>query len=70
MTLDWLGLVPKQTGPGGSVKLLGISKRGDGYLRMLLIHDSRSVIAHAKVPGPWLQQIKGRRPANVVFVPP
>ncbi len=64
----WLGLVPKQTGSGGRVKLLGISKRGDGYLRTLLIHGARSVIAHAKEPGPWLQQIKGRRPANVVFV--
>ncbi len=64
----WLGLVPKQTGSGGRVKLLGISKRGDTYLRTLLIHGARSVIAHAKEPGPWLQQIKGRRPANVVFV--
>ena len=64
----WLGLVPKQTGTGGKVKLLGISKRGDGYLRTLLIHGARSVIARAKEPGPWLQQIQGRRPANVVFV--
>ena len=64
----WLGLVPKQTGSGGKVKLLGISKRGDGYLRCLLIHGARSVIAHAKEPGPWLQSIKARRPSNVVFV--
>ena len=64
----WLGLVPKQTGSGGKVRLGGISKRGDTYLRCLLIHGARSVIAHAKEPGPWLQQIKGRRPANVVFV--
>lgn len=64
----WLGLVPKQTGSGGRVKLLGISKRGDGYLRTLLIHGARSVIAHAKEPGPWLAQIKDRRPSNVVFV--
>jgi transposase len=64
----WLGLVPKQTGSGGKVKLLGISKRGDGYLRCLLIHGARSVIAHAKEPGPWLDSIKARRPSNVVFV--
>jgi len=64
----WLGLVPKQSGTGGKVKLLGISKRGDTYLRTMLIHGARSVIAHAKEPGPWLQQIKARRPANVVFV--
>ncbi len=58
----WLGLVvPKQTGSGGQVKLLGISKRRDTYLRCLLIHGARSVIAHAKEPGRWLQQIKGRR---------
>ena len=64
----WLGLVPKQTGSGGKVKLLGISKRGDAYLRCLLIHGARSVIAHTKEPGPWLHSIKARRPSNVVFV--
>jgi transposase len=64
----WLGLVPKQTGSGGKVRLGGISKRGDTYLRTLLIHGARSVLAHAKEPGPWLEQIKARRPANVVIV--
>jgi transposase len=64
----WLGLVPKQTGTGGKVRLGGISKRGDTYLRTLLIHGARSVLAHAKEPGPWLQQIQARRPANVVIV--
>ena len=44
----WLGLVPKQTGSGGKVRLGGISKRGDTYLRTLLIHGARSVLAHAK----------------------
>jgi len=61
----WLGLVPKQSGTGGKVKLLGISKRGDTYLRTLLIHGARSVLLHAKEPGPWLEQIKARRPTNV-----
>lgn len=64
----WLGLVPKQRGTGGRVNLLGISKRGDTYLRTLLIHGARAVLHHAKEPGPWLEQIKARRPANVVIV--
>lgn len=64
----WLGLVPKQTGTGGKVRLGGISKRGDSYVRTLLIHGARSVLRHAKEPGPWLEQLKGRRPANVVIV--
>ena len=39
----WLGLVPKQASSGGKPKLLGISKRGDVYLRTLLIHGARAV---------------------------
>ncbi len=46
----WLGLVPEQTGTGGRIRLLGISKRGDTYLRTLLIHGARSVLTHAKEP--------------------
>lgn len=64
----WLGLVPGQTGTGGRVRLLGISKRGDTYLRTLLIHGARSVLAHTKEPTPWLEDIKKRRPPNVVAV--
>jgi ferrous iron transport protein B len=64
----WLGLVPKQTGSGGKVRLGNISKRGDTYMRTLLIHGARSVLHHVKDPGPWLQQIKERRPGNVVIV--
>ena len=64
----WLGLVPAQTGTGGRVKLLGISKRGDTYLRTLLIHGARAVLMHAKEPGKWLQDIGKRRPLNVVVV--
>ncbi len=63
----WLGLVTQQTGSGGRVKLLGISKRGAGYLRTLLIHGARSVIAHAKEPGPWLQKIKGHPPTLLLL---
>lgn len=64
----WVGLVPRQSGSGGKVNLHGISKRGDTYLRMLLIHGARSVLTHSKTPGPWIEQMKGRRPANVVIV--
>lgn len=64
----WLGLVPSQTGSGGKVRLGGISKRGDTYMRTLLIHGARSVLSHAKEPGAWLEGIKSRRPANVVIV--
>jgi len=64
----WLGLVPRQVGTGGRVKLLGISKRGDSYLRTLLIHGARAVLTHSKDPGAWLEQLKSRRPTNVAIV--
>jgi len=64
----WAGLVPRQTGTGGKTRLHGISKRGDTYLRTLLIHGARSVLTHAKEPSPWVEQIKQRRPSNVVIV--
>lgn len=64
----WLGLVPAQTGSGGRVKLLGISKRGDTYLRTLLIHGARSALLCTKEPSEWLQEISKRRPPNVVIV--
>lgn len=43
----WLGLVPRQHSSGGKTRLFGISKRGDTYLRTLLIHGARSVVRHA-----------------------
>lgn len=64
----WLGLVPSQSGTGGKVRLGHISKRGDTYLRTLLIHGARSVLHHSKEPGPWLEGIKQRRHANVATV--
>jgi transposase len=63
-----LGLVPGQHSSGGKALLLGISKRGDSYLRMLLIHGARSVLRC--VPGKsdplssWLQQLAARRGMN------
>lgn len=64
----WLGLVPAQVGTGGKVRLLGISKRGDTYLRTLLIHGARAVLLHAKEKGQWLDELGKRRPPNVVIV--
>ena len=68
----YLGLVPRQSGTGGRVKLLGISKRGDTYLRTLLILGARSVLLSQRRRGrsvdPWLAESLERRPNNVVVV--
>lgn len=64
----WIGLVPAHTGTGGKTRLLGISKRGDTYLRTLLIHGARAVLLHTKTPSRWMQEIGQRRPPNVVTV--
>lgn len=64
----WVGLVPRQSGTGGKIRLHGISKRGDTYLRTLLIHGARSVLTRTKTPSTWVEQMKGRRPPNVVIV--
>ncbi|MEA3103245.1 MAG: transposase [Caballeronia mineralivorans] len=67
----WLGLVPKQSSSGGKNILLGISKRGDTYLRTLLIHGARGVIQAAQRRGDkegWLPRLLQRRNPNVVAV--
>jgi len=67
----WLGLVPKQHSSGGKVNLQGISKRGDTYLRTLLIHGARAVIrAMQNKPAAqsWLAQLLTRRHKNVAAV--
>jgi transposase len=64
----WLGLVPSQHSTGGKEKLGGISKRGDGYLRTLLIHGSRSVMRWRSRSWSWLAKLLDRRPANVAAV--
>jgi len=64
----FMGLVPRQSGTGGRVKLLGISKRGDVYLRTLLIHGARAVIRCQKEREPWLEKLLARRPVNVAVV--
>jgi transposase len=65
---SFLGLVPRQSGTGGKIRLGSISRRGDPYLRTLLIHGARSVMCHAKVPTKWQREIQARRPANVAAV--
>jgi len=64
----WLGLVPRHTGTGGKIRLLGISKRGDVYLRTLLIHGARASVLCGKAPSEWLKNMLKRRPKNVVIV--
>lgn len=68
----WIGLVPRQYSTGGKPKLLGISKRGNSYLRRLLIHGARSVIQNvdrrAHRFGLWLTQLEQRAHGNVVAV--
>ena len=53
----WLGLVPAHTGTGGKTRMLGISKRGDTYLRTLLIHGARSVLTRLAAPPSSCQAI-------------
>jgi transposase len=67
----WMGLVPRQHSSGGKQNLLGISKRGDTYLRTLLIHGARAVIRFAESkaePDSWLRKLMVRRNKNVAAV--
>ena len=68
----WVGLVPGQHSSGGKDRLLGISKRGNAYLRTLLIHGARSVVksAHRKDDrlSVWIQGLCARRNKNVAAV--
>lgn len=67
----WLGLVPRQHSSGGKSNLLGMSKRGDTYLRTLLIHIARSVVYRAGQkadPCNWVNAVVQRRNKNVAAV--
>jgi len=68
----WIGLVPGQHSSGGKDRLLGISKRGDAYLRTLLIHGARSAIRAAKGKedslSRWVQNLCSRRNKNIAAV--
>ena len=67
----WLGLVPRQCSSGGKSVLLGMSKRGDAYLRTLLIHGARAVIRqtrHNPAGRAWLHKLLERRHVNIAAV--
>lgn len=68
----WLGLVPRQNSSGGKDTLLGISKRGNTYLRTLLIHGARSVLfslkRRADRPEGWLARLVAPRNSNIAAV--
>jgi len=68
----WLGLVPMQRSSGGRARLFGISKRGDRYLRTLMIHGARAVLGKAggkeDPRSQWIGRLRERRHPNVVAV--
>ena len=68
----WMGLVPKQYSTGGKTKLYGISKRGNNYLRKILIHGARAVVLRSKreriAMGAWMTSLETRAPRNVLIV--
>lgn len=68
----WLGLVPAEHSTGGKQTLLGISKRGNGYVRRLLIHGARSCVMHmnreSHTLGSWLTELEKRMHPNKVVV--
>jgi len=68
----WLGLVPRQHSSGGKSSLLGISKRGDSYLRTLLVHGARAMVRiaerKASTGDGWVGRLVGRRNPNIAAV--
>jgi transposase len=68
----WMGLVPRQHSTGGKARLYGISKRGNRYLRMILVHGARAVVLRSKrdriAMGSWLTSLEGRAPRNVLII--
>jgi hypothetical protein len=68
----WVGVVPRQYSTGGKQKLYGISKRGNVYLRRMLIHGARSVLFRVKYDtggfGQWVRRLAQRAPHNKVAV--
>lgn len=61
----WLGLTPRQSGTGGKIRQLGISKKGDPYVRTLLMHGARAIIARTQRTA-WITALLARRPYSVV----
>lgn len=63
----FFGLVPRHTGSGGKIKNLGMSKRGDGYIRRLVIHCARAVVTLMKEPPKVVERLKKKHHTNVVI---
>ena len=64
----WLGLVPRHSGTGGRVRMMGISKRGDKYVRSLLIHGARVVLTRAKSKPLCTMRLTEQRHVNIAAV--
>jgi transposase len=68
----WIGLVPRQSGTGGKVRLGHISKQGDRYLRRLLVLGATTLLRHARgktsVTAGWINALLARRPASIVKI--
>jgi transposase len=68
----WLGLVPRQHSSGGKQKLLGISKRGNHYVRKLLVEGARAAFCRLNRSrhafGPWMDQLEGKKHSNLAVV--
>ena len=68
----WMGLVPKQHSTGGKAKLYGISKRGNSYLRKILVHGARAIVLRSKreriAMGSWMTALENRAPKNVLII--
>ena len=68
----WLGVVPREYSTGGKQKLLGISKRGNSYLRRLFVQGARAVLQQSAKQSSglsaWLAQLTSRTHRNVAGV--
>ena len=66
----WLGLVPRQNSTGGKARLGGISKRGDSYLRRLLVNSAHTSLLCSKAAktDPWVTSLRSRKPRLVAAV--
>lgn len=68
----WLGLTPKEYSTGGKIRSGRISKRGDGYIRRLLVHGARAVVRcrtrKNAAPSPWLDGLLARKAKNIATV--
>lgn len=73
-TAAWLGLVPKQHSTGGKTRLFGITKRGDVYLRSLLVHGGRAVVSNIKrmkvknTRQEWIEKMLDKKGVNTTAI--